>query len=363
MSPFVNRLWAKRKESVVTQQQSDSGTSPPPSLWVPPSLSAPSLWAALSRPDPVQIETRPGEASDKMDQIVLVKDLENSDRFGEETWLRMLEDSRTVPEIASMFEAYGLWETLPVQFERFFGLGVVQALAELMGRFGITHSHSIADVGCGLGWLPFSLDRLGYKNLAAMEPTRHAVDYLKQATEDRIEIITDLDIWRGIRHQFDALISVATIHHWDHIPWIALEARRTMKPGAYWFVVMEWFADTPAEFIQAMETHPTRVRYHQYEWAYPASAYVDLIQSVGFSMNAVIPCYYRNNQFLTVASQAPTPSEVDQRKLDELVDNHLTGPNGTVEMFWAELDANRRGYSGYKLFTRPQVMVFKRVAV
>ena len=175
--------------------------------------------------------------------------------------------------------------------------------------------------------------------------------------------MTDLDRWRNIRHRFDAIVSVATIHHWDLIPWIALEARRTMKPGAYWFVVMEWFADTPAEFVQAMETHPTRLRYHQYEWAYPASAYVDLIQTVGFSLTAVVPFYYRNNSLLTVASQAPTPQDIDQEQLNRLVDEHLTGANGTVEMFWAEVDANRRGQSGYKLFTRPQVLVFQRIAV
>ena len=311
----------------------------------------------------MRIEKRPGEATDKMDQLILVKDLDGSDAYSEETLSRMLEDSKTIPEIANMFKAYNLWESLPEQFERFYKSGVVQAIAELMGRFGIEKSHCIADVGCGWGWLPFSLDRLGYKDLVAMEPSANAVKYLRAASEERIDIITDLDRWRSICHKFDALVSVATIHHWDHIPWIALEARRTMKPGAYWFAVMEWFADSPSEFVQAMESHPTRLRYHQYEWAYPASAYVDLIQSVGFSLNAVVPFYYSNNAFLTVAAQAPTPEAIDQEKLNRLVDEHLADENGTVEMFWAELDAIRRGYSGYKLFTRPQVMVFKRVAV
>jgi len=334
--------------------------TPPPDLWAPPSLSASSLWAALTRPDPVLIETRPGEATDQMDEVVLVKDIEGND--GDELWARMKADAKILPDIAKMFDVYNLWGTPGELFENFYNLGVAQAIAELMGRFGIGPTDCIADVGCGWGWLPFSLDRLGFQDLVAMEPSQ-VVRNLQEFTENRIEIVTDLELWRSIRHRFDAIVSVATIHHWDHIPWIALEARRTMKPGAYWFVVMEWFADTPAEFIQVMESHPTRVRYQQYEWAYPASAYVDLIQSVGFSLAAVLPFYYRNNSLLTVASQAPTPEGIDQEQLDRLVDEHLTGPNGTVEMFWAELDSNRRRPPGYKLFTRPQVLVFQRVAV
>lgn len=334
--------------------------TPPTNLWAPPSLSANSLWAALTRPDPVVIETRPGEAADEIDQMILVKDIEGND--GEELWARMRADAKTVPEIAKMFEIYNIGGSPSELFERFYNLGAAQSIASLMSRFEIDTDHCIADVGCGWGWLPFSLDRLGYKDLVAMEPSQ-AVMHLEEATNGRVEVITDLDLWREIRHRFDALVSVATIHHWDHIPWIALEARRTMKPGAYWFVVMEWFADTPAEFVQAMETHPTRVRYHQYEWAYPASAYVDLIQSVGFSLTAVIPFYYRNNSLLTISSQVPTPKEIDQEQLNRLVDAHLTGVNGTVEMFWAELDANRRGATGYKLFTRPQVLIFQRVSV
>lgn len=362
MSPFLDHFLARLRAPINKEPASDVDV-PSPVLWAPPSLSPHSLLKALTRPDPVLIETRPGEESDKMDELVLVRDIEGNDPYGDELWSRMEADTESVPEIAEMFNTYNLRDTPAERYERFSRLGVVQAIAELMDRFGIAKDHCIADVGCGWGSLLFSLDRLGYKDLVAMELSVDAVRYLQDATQERIEIVTDLVHWKSIRHRFDALVSVATIHHWDHIPWIALEARRTMKPGAYWFVVMEWFADTPAEFIQAMESHPTRVRYHQYEWAYPASTYVDLIQSVGFSLAAVVPFYYRNNSLLTVASQAPTPEEIDQEQLDMLVDEHLTGPNGTVEMFWAELDANRRRPAGYKLFTRPQVLIFQRVAV
>jgi hypothetical protein len=38
-------------------------------------------------------------------------------------------------------------------------------------------------------------------------------------------------------------------------------------------------------------------RYGTYEWPYPASAYVDLIQSVGLNLEAVLPLRYGGKRF------------------------------------------------------------------
>jgi len=192
-----------------------------------------------------------------------------------------------------------------------------------------------------------------------MDPSDQSTAYLASVAGKRIEIINDLERWRSIRGRYDALVSMATIHHWQHIPWIALEARRTMKSGAYWFAVMEWFANTPKEFLMAMTHHPTRERYKCYEWAYPASAYVDLIQSVGFNLAAAVPLHYRRNVFRYPPDAVQIPDTIDQDALNDIVDRHLMGPNGTAEMFWAEVDARRRK-PGLRLLTRPQVLVFQR---
>jgi hypothetical protein len=193
-----------------------------------------------------------------------------------------------------------------------------------------------------------------------MDTSEPATAHLRSVAGERIEVINDLAVWHAIRNRFDAIVSVATVHHWQHIPWVALEARRTMRPGAHWFASMEWFADTPSEFLEAMTTHPTRTRYRHYEWAYPVSAYVDLIKSVGFTLVAVVPLYYHGNALMTV--KPPTPPQIDQDALDRLVDERLLGPNGTVEFFWAEVDARRRDPHGPRLFSRPQVLVFQRTA-
>ena len=326
-----------------------------PQPWAPPSLKPDAVARALTRKDPVRIVTNGGISDDRIDRMKLVKDGQGDPA----SISTMHEDAKTDPQVAKMIETYKLWKTPREQIESYYELGVGQAVADLMSRFGIGPAQSIADVGCGLGWLAYSLDRIGFRNLTAMDPSASALEKLRNLAGDRIDIISDLDEWRAIRNRFDAIITVATIHHWEHIPWISLEARRTMKPGAYWFAVMEWFADTPAEFFQAMDTHPTRERYNQYEWAYPASAYVDLIQSVGFTLCAVVPQHYRDSALLTISSAIKRPGKIDVEKLNAFVDANLTGLNGTVELFWEEVDARlRRG--GSKLFSRPQVLVFQR---
>ena len=274
---------------------------------------------------------------------------------------RVLRDAEDDPEVAFIVDTFKLRGTPEERFGAYFDTGTAQALSELMARFGIGCESSICDLGCGTGWLASALDRLGYGQLWAMDTNVGVTEYLRTVAGDRIEVVTDLDVWRGIRGIFDAVLSVATVHHWENIPRVALDTRRTMKPGVHWFAVMEWFADTPAEFLAAMTTHPTRTRYRRYEWAYPVSAYVDLVQSVGFTLVAVLPLYYRSNALMTV--KPPTPPQIDQAALDALVDERMVGPNGTVEFFWSEVDARRRDPAGSRLFTRPQVMVFQRTAV
>lgn len=320
------------------------------------SLSAKAIKLALTRKDAVQVEPHIGCESDALDNLTLYND--DKSLFRDELLKRIAQDAKDDPDVASLVDTYHLTGPLSEQIEAYIGQGSAQELAALMARFGIDKCSTIADVGCGLGWIALALDRLGYKNLTAMDPSEDSTAYLRESNDHQIEVITSLDEWRTIKHRFDALVSLATVHHWQHIPWISLEARRTMKPGAYWFAAMEWFADTPAEFLQAMITHPTRERYQLYEWAYPVSAYVDLIQSVGFQLVAVIPQGYKKNAFLSVSDGSPTPN-LDQDAFDAFVNEHLTGPNGTVELFWAEVDQQRRK-PRRRQFTRPQVLIFQR---
>jgi len=298
-----------------------------------------------------------GAGDDALDRLPLIDDTNSLYDY----WPRqVVADASSDPELAKIADIYHLRGTDQERLDAFYNSSFPRAMTDLMSRFGIGTDAAIADVGCGTGWLAYALDKSGYTNLTAMEPDPEPTGPL-QRIAPQIKVVNDLGAWRQLRDHFDALVSVGTVHHWHHIPWVALEARRTMKPGAYWFAVNEFFANTPKDFVSNMRTHPTRERYQLYEWAYPASAYVDLIQSVGLRLVAVVPFYYRRNAFLP-GMDFPTPDGIDQASFDACIDERLLGPNGTVELFWAEVDARRRR-KGYQLFTIPQVLVFRRVGL
>ena len=89
-------------------------------------------------------------------------------------------------------------------------------------------------------------------------------------------------------------------------------------------MITEYFANTPAEFVALLNNHPIAKRYGTYEWPYPASAYVDLIESVGMKLEAVVPLHYAGNRFYQVP--LPAPRNFDPRKFTRKVDQLLRRP-------------------------------------
>lgn len=180
--------------------------------------------------------------------------------------------------------------------------------------------------------------------------------YLASLEDHRIQLINDMNEWQKIVGRFDAVVSSGTVHHWQHIPRSTIDTRRVMKPGAYWLMIAECFANTGGEFLSRLNGHPTAKRYHSYEWAYPASAYVDLVQTCGLSLVGVIPQAYHGNAFRGY-------SVPNDPVLSEWVDKNLIAPNGTVEAFWNEVDAFRRTRSGAHIYMILQVLIFQRIEV
>lgn len=268
-------------------------------------------------------------------------------------------DAEQDEALAKVLRYAFLEKDIGASFRRYQKSAAPQAISALLQRLGLSLESLVADVGCGRGHLAFALHKLGYSSVTAMDPNGEwftGTGYLKSRTDHNIRMVNDLSEWRKIDGQYDAIVSSGTVHHWQHIPRVAIDTRRVMKPGAYWLMISEWFASSPRELLACLSNHPTANRYHSYEWAYPASAYVDLVQTSGFNLVGVIPQTYCGNKFLGY-------SVPNDPKLSRWVDENLTAPNGTVEAFWSEVDAFRRTRSGVHIYTAPQVPIFQRIEI
>jgi len=305
-----------------------------------------------------------GHVPDELDSFHPEGAFEDPDRM-EEVYLDGMRDAENDPEGQRRIEIFHEHKDRKIAFASFAASALPRAKAAFLARFGLSVESDIVDVGCGSGRLVYTLHKLGYKRLCAMDPNRNyysGTGYLSEVAASDVTIINDIDAWRrDFVGRFDAVITQATIHHWPHIGLGALDVRRNLKPRGYWFAFDEFFAASPREFITAMKGHAGR-KYNCYEWAYPAPVYVDLLQSVGVALVAVIPLHYRGNELIRYKPEVP--SGLDLKALDAAVDaSALAGE--TVDMFWREVDDVRRGRRAAAdgLFTKPQVLVFQRIDV
>lgn len=139
----------------------------------------------------------------------------------------------------------------------------------------------------------------GYSNLTAMDPNNEpftGTRYLRSIAP-QIPVIDELVQWRKISGRFDVIISKATIYHWQHIPMAALDARRTLRPGGLWIAFDEFFVTALADLPKQMNEHLFTPKYRTYEWAYPATLYIDMICSVGFALVGAANKFRRRYDF------------------------------------------------------------------
>lgn len=307
---------------------------------------------------PVVVARPIGQFPDDLDQFKWMDGFEDPVRW-EQAMRSAYREAQTDGELAELLRTHYLDEDCADSFERFGRSQTPSAIDGLLRRLGVARDAPVADIGCGRGHAAHALFKLGYRDVTAMDPNNQwytGTGFLSSLSDHNISVVNDLGKWRsGVRGKFQAVVSSGTVHHWNHIPQIAIETRRAMKPGGYWLMIAEFFANSARELVDSLNSHPTSTRYGSYEWAYPASAYADLIQTSGFSLVSVIPLTYRGGLFYSGVTLPVDP------EADRWVEENLTTTNGTVEAFWSEVDNWRRGVGATRNYTVPQLMIFQRV--
>ena len=299
-----------------------------------------------------------GICPDEYDRFDMFDGFEDPDKWEEALRVAFIE-AESDKELAEILRACFLSEDIETSFDNFRKSSIPGAVARLLQRLDINQESAVADIGCGRGHLAYALSKLGFSNLTAMDPNGQwftGTGYLKSLDDHNIAIENDLAAWRTKVGVFDAVVSSGTVHHWQHIPKVAIQTRCSLKPGGYWLMISEWFANSSRDFVSMMNSHPTATRYNSYEWAYPASVYADLIQVSGFSLVGVVPQRYNGNEFIGDKS-------ANDEVLTKWVDENLLSANGTVEAFWSEIDLFRRTNAGDAVFRNPQILIFQRVGL
>jgi SAM-dependent methyltransferase len=296
-----------------------------------------------------EVEVNIGAFPDEMDNLEATDDYYGYDTVSVQRAFRELVEKD--PVLKANIPRYWTSPDPREAFDSFLTSGIPDAIINLATSFGIKRSDAVCDLGCGEGHLAWALSRHGFENVSAMDPYADRSGYLKR-TAPNIDLISSIQAWKAIGARFNALVSNGVIHHWHHIPLVAKDARKTLKPGGYWFAIQEAYANRPRDLVHEMQNHLTALRFDVYEWFYPASAYVDLVESVGFSLVAVVPFGYRNNELIYPNVARPASES-----------NAVYDLSDTVEQFWCEVECIRRDKSHPQLYTIPQALIFRRVAI
>jgi glycosyltransferase involved in cell wall biosynthesis/2-polyprenyl-3-methyl-5-hydroxy-6-metoxy-1,4-benzoquinol methylase len=251
-------------------------------------------------------------------------------------------------------------------FERFCSGLEFQAMRRLFEIFGVQPGQRVCEVGGGAGFLSWALVQAGFKDVTLVEPNSEyntGTGYLRtRADAAGLHIHNDLHTWHAGEGSYDLILTKNCIHHFKNITQAAAAIRQKMRPGARWFAFREQFADTARELYELLAAHPYCQQYGLYEWAYPASHYVEAIALAGFKLSAVLPAGYANHALAAYRNDA---GDAEARHLTAQVDELLQkGTHGTVTAFWNEVARNRSGNgAAMRFFSRPPLMVFELQAV
>ncbi len=304
------------------------------------------------------------EFDDSVDLLDLINLEDDWARFAEiirKDHLRAKSDS----EFAYFLETLYLEEDRVKSFDRFLKSYELKYSIEVLRAMNVENDAAICEVGGGNGAFSWGLMKKGFNNLHLFEPNGDFITgtgYLKSREDSQsLKVYNDLHAWHDDSLLYETIISKACIHHFGNISMVAGSIRQKMKMGGLWFAFREWFADSPSELANLMTNHPYCQQYKLYEWPSPASIYVESFEMVGLELIAIVPEGYADNSIAT--HHEIEPSEVAKSFTEEINDTLRNNPEETVNKFWKEYFSSKTGSSFDEKYSKPQVMIFRKVPV
>ncbi|MDB6135912.1 MAG: hypothetical protein JWM59_4155 [Verrucomicrobiales bacterium] len=263
--------------------------------------------------------------------------------------------------VESMF-----WEAdRELAFRRYVESLDFRQILDLLHVFRISRKNPLCEIGGGSGQLAWSLATSGFQQVELLEPNPRWITgtgWLETRLEDlggRLTIRNDLTQWYADEKLYHNVITRNCVHHFPNIPMAAAAIRQKLKKGGHWVMIREWFADTPQEMRRQMTNHPYCQKYGVYEFPFPSRHYVDSLEYAGFKLRAAVPLGWGNN---ALSSYSPEEGSRRNQKSSRLWRSILKRwPRLTSGLFRLENFSNRTAGTGFRKFSRPQMLVFQRV--
>ncbi|HZY11080.1 MAG TPA: methyltransferase domain-containing protein [Bacteroidota bacterium] len=253
-------------------------------------------------------------------------------------------------------------ENRDAAFERYANSFEFEVIGKLMNFLGVRPDRPLCEIGGGPGYLSWSLSKSGFKEVCLLEPSDQwltGTAYLQSRHDSTgIHIENDLEKWYSDPTSYSTIITRNVLHHFRGLAYTIACIRQKIVPGGIWIAIREWYAETSAELYTKLYAHPFCLPHSVYEFAYPASHFVEAFEIAGFKLVAIVPMGYANN----VLRKNAELTRNNNNHLTSIVNNLLVvAPWITARLYSLESFLNRHFKMKIRKFTRPQMMVFRRV--
>lgn len=296
-----------------------------------------------------------------LDQLQLWELREDPDRW-EALVLEEQERAADDPQARAILESV-YWEAdRETAFRRYLASRDFATTLQLLRGWQVRSEQSLVEVGAGSGFLAWALTQSGFSDVSILEPNPHFVTgtgYLRTRSDAReLKIVNSLDAWYGDHQRYHHVVTRNCVHHFPNLAWVAACLRSKLHPGGNWFMIREPLVESARDWYAFLQGHPYSQNYRVFEYAGPASQYIQAVELAGFRLRGVVPAGFANN-CLSLLSESPG-SRINQAWTASVAAMQRRVPAASVLAYRLEQLWPRRLRLRGGCFTRPQVLWFQR---